>query len=69
MTDQDQFAHNEVLVGCHRVDLTVVLSYKFNNSGLAHFKWMFPFYTPWKHQETIGFLVFSGGIKWNIFQK
>ena len=25
---------------------------------------MFPFYTLWKHQKTFGFLVFSGGIKW-----
>ena len=25
---------------------------------------MFPFYTPWKYQKTFGFLVFSGGIKW-----
>ena len=25
---------------------------------------MFPFYSPWKHQETFGFLIFSGGIKW-----
>ena len=26
---------------------------------------MFPFYTPWKHQKTKGFLLFSGGIKWD----
>ena len=25
---------------------------------------MFPFYTPLKNQKTKGFLVFSGGIKW-----
>ena len=25
---------------------------------------MFPFYTPWKQQKTKGFLLFSGGIKW-----
>ena len=25
---------------------------------------IFQFYTPWKHQETLHFLVFSGGIKW-----
>ena len=24
---------------------------------------MFSFDTPWKHQKTFGFLVFSGGIK------
>ena len=31
---------------------------------LTHFWTMLPIYTPWKHQETRGFLVFSGGIKW-----
>ena len=31
---------------------------------LAHFWPMFQFCTPWKHQETFGFLVFAGGIKW-----
>ena len=25
---------------------------------------MFPLYTPWKHQKTVSFLVFSGGKKW-----
>ena len=30
---------------------------------------MFPFYTPRKYQSTFGFLVFSGGIKWEIGQK
>ena len=24
---------------------------------------MFSFYTPWKHQKTFGFLVFSGDVK------
>ena len=32
--------------------------------SLTHFWPMFPFYTPWKHQKTKGFLVFSGGTKW-----
>ena len=27
--------------------------------GLTHFRPMFPFYTPWKHQKTKDFLVFS----------
>ena len=31
---------------------------------LGHFWPMLPFYTPRKHQKTKGFLVFSGGIKW-----
>ena len=30
---------------------------------LTHFWTMLPIYTPWKHQETRGFLVFSGGYK------
>ena len=30
---------------------------------------MFPLYTPWKHQKTKGFPVFSGVIKGNIGQK
>ena len=25
---------------------------------------MFPFYSPWKHPKTKGFLVFSGALKW-----
>ena len=29
---------------------------------------MFPFYTPWKRQETKGFLM-SGDIEWNIWLK
>ena len=29
---------------------------------------MLLFYTPWKHQKTFGFLVFSGGINGNIGQ-
>ena len=31
---------------------------------LTRFRRMFPFYIPWKHQKTKGFLLFSGGIKW-----
>ena len=31
---------------------------------LFHFWPIFPFYTSWNRQETFGFLVFSGGIKW-----
>ena len=30
----------------------------------THFWPIFPFYTPWKHQKTKGFLVFSGVLKW-----
>ena len=29
---------------------------------------MFPFYTPWKHQKTKSFVVFSGGKNGNIYQ-
>ena len=43
--------------------------FKFPNSlivtlHLTHSWPMFPFYTPWKHPKTFGFLLFSGGIKW-----
>ena len=31
---------------------------------LTHFWSMFPFDTPWRHQKTLGFLMFSGDIKW-----
>ena len=37
--------------------------------SLTHFWPMFPFYTPWKHQKTKGFLVFSRDIKGNIGKK
>ena len=30
------------------------------NALLTHFRPMFPFYTPWKHHETFGFLVYRG---------
>ena len=30
---------------------------------LAHFWLVLSFYIPWKHQKSLGFLVFSGGIK------
>ena len=33
---------------------------------LTYFLPMFLFYTSWKRQKTKGFLVFSGGINWNI---
>ena len=33
-------------------------------NGADNFQPMFPFYSPWKHQKTFGFLLFSGGIKW-----
>ena len=32
-------------------------------STLTHFNPLISFYTPWKHQKTRGFLIFSGGIK------
>ena len=31
--------------------------------SLTHFKPMFHFYTPWKHQKTRGFFIFSGGVE------
>ena len=39
-----------------------------NQTKLTHFWPMLLFYTPWKHQKTFGFLVFSGGINGNIGQ-
>ena len=30
---------------------------------LTHFMQLVSFYTPWKHEETSGFLIFSGGIE------
>ena len=33
---------------------------------LTHFQPMFHFYTSWKHQKTYCFLMFPGGIEWNI---
>ena len=31
---------------------------------LTYFWQMFPSYNPWEHQKAFGFLVFSGGMKW-----
>ena len=36
------------------------ISIKYLAVILTRFWPMFPFYTPWKHQKTFGFLVFSG---------
>ena len=42
----------------------VVQNNPHQHDFLAHFWPMFPFYTPWKHQKTNDFLIFSDGIKW-----
>ena len=42
-------------------DIQVSISYF--DQILTHFRPMFHFYTPWKHQKTGGFLMFSGGIE------
>ena len=42
-------------------DIQVSISYF--GQILTHFRPMFHFYTPWKHQKTGGFLMFSGGIE------
>ena len=39
-----------------------------NIRSLTHFWLIFPFYTPWKHQKSKGFLVFSGVWNGNINQ-
>ena len=36
----------------------------YYRKGSTYFWPIFPFYTPWKHEKTKIFLVFSGGIKW-----
>ena len=37
------------------------------NDPLTHFRPVFPFHTPWKHQKIIRFLKLSGGIKWEYW--
>ena len=37
--------------------------------SLTHFRPMFPFYTPWKHHQIKGFLIFSGGMKWDHWNR
>ena len=41
----------------------------FLGDSLTHFRPLLLFYTPWKHQKTRGFLMFSGGIKWDYWPK
>ena len=38
-------------------------TFEVQQVSLTRFWQIFPFYAPWKHQKTKGFLVFSGGIK------
>ena len=42
-----------------------ILSGEKNMIMLTQFRLSFPFHTPWKHQKTSNFVVFSGGIKNN----
>ena len=35
----------------------------FDHCFLTHFMPLISFYTPWKHQKTSDFLMFSGGIE------
>ena len=35
--------------------------------GLSHFMLLFSFYTPWKHQKTSSFLIFSRDIERNLW--
>ena len=39
-------------------------SHIVSERGLTYLCPMFPFYNPWKHPETKGFLVFLGNINW-----
>ena len=43
--------------------------FKYLLSRLTLFWPMFPFYTSWRHQNILGFLVFSDGVRWEIPQK
>ena len=53
----------------------ITQSVSFWNNGKIGVLWvdlnyfwpMFPFHTPWKHQKTKGFLVFSGDTKWELW--
>ena len=43
-----------------------IANYGWYCEKLTHFQPVFRFYTPWKHEKTGGFLMFSSGIKINI---
>ena len=47
-----------------RLEEITDLDKKLDSDDLTHFRPMFPFYVPLKYQKTLGFLVFSGVIKW-----
>ena len=38
-----------------------IANYGWYCEKLTHFQPVFRFYTPWKHEKTGGFLMFSGG--------
>ena len=44
-------------------------SFVIKSNFKIYFWPMFPFFTPRKHRKTTGFLVFSGGAKWDHGQK
>ena len=45
----------------HRIDTVHITTDVIISTVLTHFKPMFHFYTPGKHQKIGGFLIFSGG--------
>ena len=60
------FWSSEHCVVSHNCGLRNWAQEKFLLNWLTHFQPMFHLYIPWKYQETSGFLMFSGVIKWNI---
>ena len=52
----------KALGDCFQI-LLLILSHFEQINPFSHFQPVFHFYTPWKHQKTRGFLVFSGGYR------
>ena len=52
--------HWFILLPCSRIFRWL---FEKRDTLLTHFSLMSHFYTPWKRQKTIGFLLFSGGIE------
>ena len=52
---------NQTVFPSHRIDTVHITTDVIISTVLTHFKPMFHFYTPGKHQKIGGFLIFSGG--------
>ena len=46
----------------------ILASFQQQGFLLTHFQPMFHFYTPWKHQKTFSFLMYSAGIKVELIE-